>query len=176
MTTTQRHTVRDGLIIGLIGYFAVALFYGAFDFLAARGTFYTVNVLGRAVFRGFRDPSLLDLPLGLDTTAIFEYNVLHLALALTIGFVVASLVRVAEENPQLRAFVRVVIIGGFVATVAAVGFATMPLRSVVPWWSILLANAAATVLAGAYLISTHPGVWRGVALAEVEPRISMGSN
>ena len=35
------------------------MFYAAFDVLAARGTLYTVNLLGMAVFKGLRDPSVL---------------------------------------------------------------------------------------------------------------------
>lgn len=161
----DRHTIRDGIMIGLIGYAAVALFYGTFDFLAARGALYTVNLLGRAVFRGVRDPSILQFPVDFDAGAMWAYNALHLALALAIGLVVAGLVSLAERRPDRRGIVRAILVGGFIVTVAAVGMLTMPMRPVLPWWSIVVANAAATVLAGAYLLARHPGLWGRLALA-----------
>src|SRR5690242_1315124 len=98
----QRRTIGDGIVIGLIGYAAVALFYGTFDFLAARGALYTVNMLGRAVFRGVRDPSILQFPVDFDTGAMLAYNALHLGLALAIGLIVAELVSFAERRPDQR--------------------------------------------------------------------------
>jgi len=37
-------------VVGLIAYAAVALFYSGFDWLAARGTLYTVDLLGKALW------------------------------------------------------------------------------------------------------------------------------
>ena len=162
--TTRRRVAEDGLVVGLIGYAAVALFYMVFDFLAARGTLHTVNMLGRAAFRGLRDPSVLQFPIEIDRAAILEYNGLHLAIALVIGFVVAMLVATAEEHPARRRIVRSVIITGYVVTVIAVGVLTMPMRELLPWWSIVVANAAAAIPAGAYLVARHPGLWRQLAL------------
>jgi hypothetical protein len=41
-----RRTIRDGIVVGLIGYAAVAVFYSVFDQLAARPPLYTVDLLG----------------------------------------------------------------------------------------------------------------------------------
>jgi hypothetical protein len=142
----------------LIGYAAVALFYSMFDLLAARGTFYTVNLLGRAVFRGLRDPEVLMFPVTLDVAAIVSYNSLHLALALIIGLVVTWLVGYAEEHPSRRFGVVLVIIAGFVVTVLAVGMLTAGMRPLLPWWSIVMANILAVVLAGTYLMRRRPGL------------------
>ena len=161
----QRRTIGDGIMIGLIGYGAVALFYSTFDFLAARGALYTVNMLGRAVFRGVRDPSILQFPVEFDTGAMLAYNALHLVVALAIGLIVAALVSRAERHPDQRGIVRAIIVAGFVVTVVAVGVLTAPMRPLLPWWSIVVANAAATVLAGAYLLARHPGLWGRLALA-----------
>ena len=49
---------------------------------------------------------------------------------------------------------------GFAITVAVVGRLTEPMRSLLPWWSIVVANGAATVCAAAYLLKTRPGLWR----------------
>jgi heme A synthase len=156
--SSPNRTIRDGIVVGLIGYAAVALFYSMFDLLAARGTFYTVNLLGRAVFRGLRDPEVLMFPVTLDVAAIVSYNSLHLALALIIGLVVTWLVGYAEEHPPRRFAVVLVIIAGFVVTVLAVGMLTAGMRPLLPWWSIVMANILAVALAGVYLMRRRPGL------------------
>lgn len=157
MTNADR-TWREGIIVGLIAYVAVAVFYWAFDFLAARGTLYTVNVLGLAVFRGLRDPGVLTLPAAPDMTAIFWYNGLHLALSLAIGLIVTRLLAHAEANPPQARSVLFVIVAGFLVTVLGVGYLSAPLRPVLPWWSIVVANTLATAAASVYVMRRHPGI------------------
>lgn len=36
---------------------------------------------------------------------------------------------------------------------------TRSMRPVLPWWSIVVANGGASLLAGAYLLHAHPGLW-----------------
>lgn len=157
--TDTRSATRDGFIVGLIAYAAVALFYALFDFLAARGMLFTVNMLGLAVFRGMRDPSVLQLPVALDMTAIFLYNAFHLAASLVIGQVVLALTGLAERQPARSLVALGVIVAGFVVTIVGVGILSGPMRAVLPWWSIVVANSAAVVLSAAYLLRRRPGVW-----------------
>lgn len=151
---------REGIIVGLIGFATVALFYAVFDLLAARGVLYTVNLLGMAVFRGLRDPSVLTLPVQLDTGAIVLYSLVHLALAIAIGWFVVRLVWAAEHEPPRAPLVTAIIIGGFVITVLLVGWLSRPIRPVLPWWSIMTANLLSMILAGWYLLHHHPGLWQ----------------
>ena len=157
--SATRLTLRDGVVVGLIGYATVALFYSFFDVLAARDALHTVNVLGRAVFRRLRDPSVLQFPLSLDTGAIFAYNALHLVLALAIGLVVVMLVTLGDRSPERRRTVRIVIAAGFLVTVVVVGVLTTPMRPVLPWWSIVVANALSTFFGATYLLSRRPALW-----------------
>jgi len=150
--------LRDGIAVGLIAYAGVAVFYALFDFLAARGALYTVNLLGLAAFRGVRDPGVTQLPIPLDMTAIFWYNALHLVLSLAIGLFVTRLVGQAENNPSQRGAILFVIVAGFVVTVYGVGVLSTPIRPVLPWWSIVVANALATALAALYLSRRRPGL------------------
>jgi len=149
---------RDGIVVGLIAYASVALFYSAFDFLAARGTLYTVDLLGKAIFRGLRDPGVLQYPIPLDLTAIFWYNGLHLAISLAIGLIVTNLLARAERHPATAPIVSLTIVMGFILTILAVGLLTGSMRAVLPWWSIVVANALATLLAGWYLLKKRPGI------------------
>lgn len=53
-----------------------------------------------------------------------------------------------------------VIVAGFVVTILAVGRLTGAMRPVLPWWSIVIANALATVFARWYLVRQRPGLYR----------------
>jgi uncharacterized membrane protein YqjE len=158
--TSATRTVREGVVVGLIAYVAVAAFYALFDFLAARGTLYTLDLLGKAVFRGLRDPAVLMLPAHPDRVAMAWYNALHLAISLAVGLVVTSLVAQAELKPTRARLMGLVIVAGFCVTILAVGAMSDAIRPVLPWWSIVVANGLAVLLAGTYLIRHHPGTWR----------------
>lgn len=153
-------TTREGAVVGLIGYASVALFYSVFDMLAARGTLYTVDLLGRTVFRGLRDTGILLFPIERDIGAILMYNALHFVVALAIGLIVTGLVHFAEQHPSRAPLVLIIIVAGFVATILTVGMLTTAMRSVLPWWSIVVANAFAAIVAGSYLLQRRPGLWR----------------
>lgn len=155
-------TPRDGLTLGVLAYASVAAFYAAFDFLAARGTLYTVDLLGKATFRGLRDPAVLQLPMSLDLTAVFLYNALHLAASLGIGLVVAWLIAQAERYPSMAGAFLTAIVSGYVATILLVGALTAPFRALLPWWSIVAANTAAVAVAGAWIVWRRPTAWRAV--------------
>jgi hypothetical protein len=156
---STRRTLRDGILVGLIAFAAVALFYSAFDGLAARGAFFTVNLLGKAVFQGLRDPAVLLLPIPPDWSIILSYSTLHLVLSLGVGLFVTALVGRAEQRPAQARAVVLLVAAGFVVTVAAVGALTGAMRALLPWWSIALANACAALLAGLFLLKRRPGLW-----------------
>lgn len=152
-------SLREGLIVGIIGYASVALLYAIFDFFAVRGSLFTVDLLAKFIFHDLRDPAVLALPIELDMTAIFWYNGLHILVALVIGIVIVSLVGLSEKKPAQGRFIFMVFIAGFIITIAAVGILTEQIRVLLPWWSIVVANSLAVVLAGSYLIQRHPGLW-----------------
>lgn len=152
-------TTRAGVVVGLIAYASVAVFYVVFDFLAARGMLYTVNLLGRTVFRGLRDPAVLQHPVPLDLTAIFLYNALHLTISIAIGLIVMRLIDQAERYPPQARLMLSIIVTGFVVTILTVGFLSIPIRPVLPWWSIVVANVLAVLMAAAYVVRVRRGVW-----------------
>lgn len=151
---------QEGVVVGLIASASVAAFYAGFDLLAARGPLYTVNLLGKAVFRGERDPAILQLPIPHDTGAILLYSGLHLVLSLVIGVIVTRLIAEAERQPSQSVLKLGLVVAGFVATILTVGYLTSPMRPLLPWWSIVVANSLAVLLGGAYLRGRHPGLGR----------------
>lgn len=150
--------LRDGVVVGLIAYAAVAAFYSLFDLLAARSAFHTVNVLGRVMFRGVRDAAALQSPSPIDGPAIFAYDGVHLVLSLLIGVIVVQLASAGERHPGLARPMALVIVTGFVVTIFAIAQLSAGIRPLLPLWSIVVANSLAVVLAGAWLLSRRPGL------------------
>ena len=110
--------------------------------------------------RGCGDPSVLQRAIPLDLTAIFWYNALHLVFSLTIGLVVVRLLTEAVQRPGRARGVLVILVAGFLVTVLAVAQLTEPIRGLLPFWSIVLANALAVFVVGRFLVKKHPGIWR----------------
>lgn len=156
---TQGRWLRDGVVVGFIAYAAVALFYSAFDVLASRGTLFTVNLLGAALFKGLRDPSVLQFPMSVDYAGVFWYNLVHLGASLAIGLFVVRLVEYAEAHTARAGLVAGLIVTGFAVTVAVVARLTEPMRALLPWWSIVVANGAASTCAAWYLLKRRDGLW-----------------
>lgn len=157
---TETRWVRDGVTAGLIAYAAVIVFYTAFDLLAGRGAMFTVNLLGQGLFKGVRDPAILQFPIAVDMSVVFWYNLVHLVLSLCIGLFVLRLVEQAYRTPGRAGLMTGLILTGFAITIAVVGRITEPFREVLPWWSIVVANAAASACSGYYLLLRRPGLWR----------------
>jgi amino acid transporter len=88
------------------------------------------------------------------------YNGLHLVVSLAIGLIITWLVAQAERRPARAHLAGLTIVTGFFVTILGVGLLTVPMRPVLPWWSIVVANVLAVLLAGSYLLQKHPGVWR----------------
>jgi hypothetical protein len=163
--TQANRVVREGVVVGLIGTATVALFYAVFDALAARGLLFTPNLLGRVVFDGLRDPSVLVGPVAMEPTAIVLYSLLHLVTSLAIGLVVAWLVSQLEGPPAQARLAALLIIAGFFVTIFGIGLAMSPVKAVLPWWSVVVANVLAVVVGGAYVVRRHPGILRGLTIA-----------
>lgn len=158
--TRSNRIVREGIIVGLIGFAAVALFYVVFDFLAARGFLFTVNLLGNAVFFGLRDPGVLQAPIAINLGAVLMYTALHLATALAIGLLVSWLASYLEGSPSEARLATLLIAAGFFVTIFGIGMLSSPIKALLPWWSVVLANALAVVVAGTWLWGRHPGLGR----------------
>ncbi len=154
---TSTRWVREGCLIGSLAFVLVAAFYLAFDLVAARGALYTVNQLGVMLLRGPDELGAAGGAWPVYPGAILAYSALHLAGSLAIGILVARLVREAELRPMQAQIALLFIVAGFAGTIALVGTLSDSIRDVLPWWSIIGANALAVLGAGAVMIHRHPG-------------------
>lgn len=158
MATTPRQDLRDGLVVGLIAYVTVAVFYGVFDLVAARGAFYTVHVLANVVPGGEGT-----VPPVVDMDGVVRYDGIHLAASLLIGVIVMLVVGHGDRHPAQARLAGLVVVAGYFVTVAAVWMLTRRASGLIPWWSIAGANAAAVLAASLYVVWRRPGVARRLA-------------
>ncbi len=159
----ERRALREGFVVGIIGFASVAVLYGALDLIAGRGLLYTVDLLGKSLFLGLRDPAVLLLPMEPEMMPIFWYNCVHLVASILIGVIVVGLVDRAHSQPALAPIALLTIVAGFVVTIGAVGMLTGAIRPVLPWWSIVVSNSLAVIAAGTYLLWRWPETWRSLS-------------
>lgn len=152
----------QGFVAGLIGYAAVAVFFGVVNLVSGHSFFYTAAVLGH-VLLGTEPASASEL---VQPAAVFAYNGVHLLLFLVFGFVASWLVEETDRHPAFWYLVFFAFLVGFFFNVALVTVFTVPAPAdAVPWGSIVAANLLAGLGMGTYLAGRHPGL-----RAEVEDR------
>ena len=144
-------TIREGLIAGLLGAAAVALWFLVVD-LVAREAFFTPAALGSALLAGARSPEAVRITTG----TVLGYSALHVSAFLLFGVVVAGLVEQAERFPPLifaLVLLFVVFEVFFVGIAALLGAWVL---EEIAWWSVMAGNLLAAVAMGGYLWKIHP--------------------
>ncbi len=161
----DRAARREGVITGLWGASAVALFYFVVDLLRGHPLM-TPSVLGQAFI--MRTP-ITTTP---ETAAVLLYTAFHLLAFIAFGLFLAALVRGAESS----ALARYAIVQLFV--VFEVGFyfmlsiASAGAQGQFSLMSVLTANTLAAVAMGTWQWRHHPAVraaLRTVPLGDTEP-------
>lgn len=149
----DRHTiVKEGLVAGLLGAAAVAVWFLLIDVVAGRILF-TPAALGSVVMHGARDVA------GVQTTflTVGVYTLFHIVAFILTGVVAAALATEAEDIEAPVVFGAVMLFVTFEAFfIGLVAIIAQWLFAVIPWWSIFVANLIAAVVMGVYLWRHHP--------------------
>jgi hypothetical protein len=146
---------REGIVAGLFGAAAVAVWFLLYD-LAAGMPLRTPALLGAAVFHGLRDPNAVVVTLPL----VLEYTVLHGAAFIGFGCAAAGLLALADREPRLLfGFVMLfccfeVFVLAMIATLAEWLFETLA------WWTILTGNLLAALVMLWFFFGHHRVAWR----------------
>ena len=147
----EHQTIREGLIAGLIGAFAVAAWFLIMDVVRGQLLF-TPAALGSAIFLGARGVPEVQITLATVT----GYTLLHFTAFIAAGFLASALASAAEREPPvllgatLLFFVLETLFLGLLAIMASW------LLDALNWWSIVAANVIAAVTMGMYLWHEHP--------------------
>lgn len=144
-------TIREGLIAGLVGATAVAVWFLIVDFVA-REPLFTPAALGSALLAGARSPEAIRV----TAATVLGYSVLHVSAFLLLGVVAAGLVEQAERFPPL---VFALVLLFVVFEVFFVGIAALLgawVLEEIAWWSVMAGNLLAASAMGGYLWRIHP--------------------
>lgn len=148
---SERAVLREGLVGGLIGAAAVALWFFALDLIEGR-MLYTPAALGSALFANASSPAEVQTTAGM----VIGYTVLHVASFVIIGVVAAALVSEAEKDPPVLLGLALLFVTFEVLMLGLVAIVASWLLQTIDWWAIVLANVIAAIAMGAYLWKMHP--------------------
>jgi hypothetical protein len=143
--------LSEALRVGLVGAFAVALWFLAVDLMAGR-EFYTPGALGSAVFLGASSPA--DVVVNVTTVGL--YTLLHGGVFVLVGLALAALFQTADRAPSMVAGILLLTVVLEVLFVAAVAIVAQFLLGQLAWWAVLGGNIVASLAMGGMLLRAHP--------------------
>ena len=148
----MRHTIaRDGIVAGILGATAVALWFFGVDMLTGH-PFATPAALGRGLV-GILGPH------GSEGTAVFVvvYTIFHYLAFIVAGLLVAVIVHFAQREPTVLAGAMMLFVAfeiGFYGLSAALR--ESPGLGSIGGWLVATSNLLAALVMGGYLWRTHP--------------------
>lgn len=143
--------LREGLVAGILGAAAVALWFLLMD-LIFREAFYTPGALGSLVFLGARGPDGVVISPG----TVLGYTVFHVIAFLLLGVVISSIVTGLETNRGLIGAVVIFFAVSAVVFLALVTFLGVWILSEMAIWAVLVGNLLAVATMAVYLGRRHP--------------------
>lgn len=143
-------TVKEGVLVGLAGAVAVAIWFLIFD-LAAGVPFRTPALLGGAFFEGLRDPSALVITPGL----VLKYTIAHGLAFIAFGIAVAGLFAMVDRDRHLLFGLFMLFCCFEVFFIGMVRVLGYQLLDEIPTWAILGANLVASVVMLGMLFRRH---------------------
>jgi len=145
---------REGLLSGLLGAGAVAVWFLLYD-VAAGVPLRTPALLGAALFHGLRDPSALVI----TTPLVAEYTAAHGLAFVLFGWVAAALLALADRDPRLL-FAFIMLFCCFeVFTFVMIAALAQWLLEAIAWWTILAGNLLASAVMLGYFLRGHRVAW-----------------
>ena len=157
MEERTRTIVREGVIAGVIGATAVAIWFLVLDTIAGRPLF-TPQVLGQALVSVLGPPPDSGWHL-LDQTAVqlVGYTIFHYTAFIAVGLLSALVLDIAHEEPSVLIGFIILFVAfeiGFHGLVALLQQTTV--LGAVAWYNIMIGNLIAAALMGVYLWRAHP--------------------
>jgi hypothetical protein len=146
---------REGLVSGLLGAAAVAVWFLLYD-LAAGVPLRTPALLDAVLFHGLRDPSALVITM----PRVAEYTALHGLAFIVFGWIAAGLLALADREPRLLfAFIMLFCCFEVFTFVMIEALAQWLLESIA-WWTILAGNFLAAGVMLGFFLRGHRVAWR----------------
>ena len=148
----MRHSiVRDGIVAGVLGATAVAVWFLGVDMVYAHA-FSTPEALGRGLLRLFGPPGTEGM-----MTFVMGYTIFHFAAFIAAGLFVSVIVHWAQTSPTVLAGAMLLFVAfeiGFYGLSAALQ--ESPLLGALGWAQVGTGNLIAALVMGTYMWRTHP--------------------
>ncbi|MEP7384514.1 MAG: hypothetical protein ABI910_22765 [Gemmatimonadota bacterium] len=157
----QQGRVRhEGVVVGLIGATAVAVWFFIIDLVAGH-PFFTPYGLG-SMLQGFFG---VQTPASIPAT-ILMYTIFHYLAFILVGLIFAAIFNAAEREPSIMVGFIILFVAlelGFFGLTVLVRESSA-LRQIA-WYQIGAANLVASIAMGTYLVRQHRRVMKGVAMS-----------
>ena len=148
----MRHTlVRDGVVAGVLGATAVAIWFLGIDLIYAHA-FATPAALGKGVLRLLGPPGTEG-----DMVFILVYTVFHYVSFIAAGLLVSAIVYWAQSQPTVLAGAMMLFVAfeiGFYGLSSALQ--ESPFLGALGWAQVGSGNLVAALVMGVYMWRTHP--------------------
>lgn len=145
--------IQEGIVSGVIGALAVAVWFLIVDTIAGR-PFFTPSMLGAATFHGVRDPALVQI----TVENVAGYSFLHFLLFVAIGIGAAALAAIVDRFPTTLFLVIVFFAVFEVGFYVVMLIVARPLLGALTWPNIAFGNLIAAGGMGWYLWNAHPHI------------------
>ena len=164
MRTGQHSIVREGLIAGVLGATAVAVWFFVVDLIGGRPLF-TPNTLGEGLLSIFgRTPES-------RTVNIIAYTIFHYAAFTLVGMLAVVLVHTGERIPSVLAGSMILLVAIELGFYGLVALLQQTVLGNFAWYQILAGNLLAALLMGTYLWRSHPARREGLVGALDGPAV-----
>jgi hypothetical protein len=153
LALTRHRIVREGLIVGSLAAFAVALWYFLFDLLRGEA-FFTPGALGSALFLRVADITAVEISL----QTVGGYTLVHFAAFILAGITAAAIAVQGEKFPPLILAGLLIFATYEAFLLGLLAVAAEWLLGALGWVSIGLGNLLATAVVAVYLLRCHPNL------------------
>lgn len=143
-------TVKEGIVVGLAGAIAVALWFLVYD-AAIGAPFRTPALLGAALFDGLRDADALVV----TPAAVVKYTIAHGLAFVAFGVAVSTLFAMIDRERTMLFALFMLFCCFEVVVVLALRVLAYQVAEAIPTWAILGANLLATVVMLGLLFRRH---------------------
>jgi hypothetical protein len=153
--TSRLGVIQEGILCGIIGAAALALWFLIVDILAGE-PLRTPAALGAGLFRGDRAAEFVGIPEG-AVGLVLAYTVFHFAVFIVAGVILSHVAAMLEREPAvvLVAFFALFVFFEFSYFVYAIAFVQRVISEIsLP--ALLVGNLVAVASMGGFLYTRHP--------------------